>query len=463
MSYMQFTQALKSLDKAPRREEVLHRVLRGEKDADIANEMGIHPGTVRKQLSNLYEIFRLDSEFPRDKSSNRILLAKLFAKHKPDLLREGKYAYLLPEEKGEPILDFLNISPPTGILSLNSPLYIERKPDEDVKQAFHTHADESKLFIRIKGSKGMGKSSLLVHLRQFLEVEQNYAVGLVDLSGKDFGSEILSDLSKLLYQFTYAVAQAFKPALGKEELPDLKRYWRDDIAPGLNCTDYLHEYVFTKINRSKTLLIDGIDTVLGHEPAQSQFLNLLRSWNEEKMKLVSQEKIIWSHIIIAYSTEPYASYGLESSPLHNVGMPVKLPEFTEEQVLQQAQKYQLNWDLSQVKRLRQLIGGHPELVNRALYQISKNQIELDELLSQACQYSSPFSDYLLEHLRLLQEHPRLSKCYEKIINGETCYDEFAKFQLEKAGLIKIDKNKASASFELYQEYFCKHLQSNNGN
>ena len=45
--------------------------------------------------------------------------------------------------------------------------------------------------------------------------------------------------------------------------------------------------------------MDGIDAILGKE-TQTDFLLVLRTWNEQKMKLVSSKKVIWPSIVIAY-------------------------------------------------------------------------------------------------------------------------------------------------------------------
>lgn len=455
MRYQQFIQALEKLKRAPRREEVLLRVLRGQTDTEISEEMDIHLGTVRKQLSIVYEAFGLKSDFEGDRTSKRRPLAELFAKYKPELQKDSRFADIAKAISStsdtQPLISTLL----TGRVPLDSPGYIERDVDRFLKHTFSSHTDESSMFIRIKGSKGMGKSSLLVRLREFLENEHGHTVGVVDL-GKSCGSNILASLDKLLYCFTYSVARAFENFLEPKPL-DLGKYWRDDLVPGLNCTNYLHQHIFSKLDSPKTLLIDGIDTVLG-EKTQTQFLELLRSWNEEEMKKVSHDPIIWPHVVIAYSTEPYASYDMPAgSPLQNVGIPVDLLEFSESHVLYQAARYGLDWDKPHITQLMELIGGHPELINRALYQIGKGKIGLDELISQPDQLNGPFTDYLLPNLKLLQKHSELAKCFVKILNNEDSCDEFSKFRLEKAGLITLKNSKPRVRFELYRRYFQKHL------
>ncbi|NEP80876.1 MAG: hypothetical protein F6K39_23525 [Okeania sp. SIO3B3] len=247
--------------------------------------------------------------------------------------------------------------------------------------------------------------------------------------------------------------------------PDLEIAWNKHKASGKNCTDYLEEYIFKKIAEvpkflamGKTLLIDGIDSILGKR-TQTDFLLVLRTWNEEKMKLVSSKKVIWPCVVIAYSTEPYLDAKFKGSPLQNVGTPIELLEFTPECISNLAKIYGLSWDENNVNRLMKLIGGHPSLVQRALYKISQTNINLGELEVEASKISGAFSNYLLHNLERLQapENKQLLACFHKIMRGEKCKDAFAKFQLEQIGLIKYSGNTEEVSCELYRRFFEENL------
>ncbi|GGA33832.1 hypothetical protein CYANOKiyG1_50960 [Okeania sp. KiyG1] len=177
------------------------------------------------------------------------------------------------------------------------------------------------------------------------------------------------------------------------------------------------------------------------------------------MKLVSSKKVIWPSVVIAYSTEPYLDAKFKGSPLQNVGTPIELLEFTPECILSLAKIYGLSWDENNINCLMKLIGGHPSLVQRALYKISQTNISLEELEGEASKISGAFSDYLLSHLEKLQapENKQLMVCFQKIMRGEKCKDAFAKFQLEQIGLIKYRGNQEEVSCELYRRFFEENL------
>jgi hypothetical protein len=451
----------------PRQKEVLEMLLADKTDEEIAKslrEISLNIATVRKYVQQICEIFLGRRPADKKRENRRAKLVSLCIPYKDKILENqtvNASTEVLDPSKNLPTAIEPSLLPSGGILPLGSQLYLERAEEKILRQAFSTHADKSSLFIRIKGGQGTGKTSLLVRLREYLEVEQKQVVGFVDLGGSSFDSDAFSNLTKLLQQFTYAVAQQFKKALNAYDLPDLKDYWKTELPPGFNCSEYLHNHVFSQIKLTKTLIIDGIDAVLGQEKTQTSFLNLLRAFHEEKMKLVFQDQeMCWPHIVIAYSTEPYANYELEGSPLQNVGMPLELSDFNENQVLELTKKFALNWDQSKVKSLMTLIGGHPELIGLALKAIKKDEnLCLEKLLSEAISFHSPFGLHLRKHLKLLQNHPKLSQCFRIILSGEECNDEFAKFQLEKAGLIKLNEPQPCVRCELYKTYFSKHLKT----
>ncbi|MCC5611911.1 AAA-like domain-containing protein [Nostoc sp. CHAB 5834] len=438
MNYLEFEQKWKKLEQKPSQINVVLDMLKGLSDTEIAENRGITDATVRKHISTTCKAFGV---------KNRRKLISLCDTYKRELVI-GNNTINQTKHMMQPL---------TGRVPLDSPLYLERAADEKCRQYLQAaqSREESLPLIRIRASKGMGKSSLLVRLCQFLERQQKQAIGFIDLGSIDLSE--FADLNQLLYQFTFVIAQKFSNKLNNHTPPDLKDYWRKDIASGLNCTNYLKEHIFSKIEQPKTLFIDGIDAVLGQEKTQNPFLNLLRSWNESEMKLISEVSIVWPSIVIAYSTEPYPEYGIKGSIMQNVGIEIDLKEFSPDETLELAKRYGLDWSLNEVNSLRQLIGGHPALINRAFFEISQRDITLAELEMKATSLTGPFRDDLLKKLDLLEPNENLKQCFKKILSGERCTDEFASFQLEKAGLIKVGQDEVRVACELYKKYFDLHL------
>jgi hypothetical protein len=88
MSCHQFDKVLEKLRRAPAKEKVLLLVLAGCTDAEIALETGTKEGTVRKQISNLYQDFGIKGEFEGDRRRRREALFEKIRRYKPDLLSD---------------------------------------------------------------------------------------------------------------------------------------------------------------------------------------------------------------------------------------------------------------------------------------------------------------------------------------------------------------------------------------
>ncbi|MEH1832549.1 MAG: helix-turn-helix transcriptional regulator [Nostoc sp.] len=91
MNSPQFNEALENLRKAPRKVEVLKLLLAGHTNDEIAQFRGRAEGTVRKQISNIYNDFGIKNEFPGDRAL-RDKLKALFLKYKPEWVSNSSLA-----------------------------------------------------------------------------------------------------------------------------------------------------------------------------------------------------------------------------------------------------------------------------------------------------------------------------------------------------------------------------------
>ena len=133
----------------------------------------------------------------------------------------------------------------------------------------------------------------------------------------------------------------------------------------------------------------------------------------------------------------------------------KLTEFTPAQVWDLAQRHHLDWDENQVGRLMELVGGHPYLVRVALYQISRQEITLDDLWESAPTEAGLYRDHLRRHLWNLEQHSDLYDAMLSVVNQATPLRLSAKlsFQLNSMGLVRLDRNEVVPRCHLYREYF----------
>jgi hypothetical protein len=119
-----------------------------------------------------------------------------------------------------------------------------------------------------------------------------------------------------------------------------------------------------------------------------------------------------------------------------------------------------------------VVGGHPYLVNVALYHLCRGEMTLEELLQAAPTPAGIYSHHLLSYLTMLRDEPQLASALQQIVmaDGSVRLDAIAQsilpsaivaYKLESMGLIQLDGNRAYPSCELYRLYFRSQLGQEN--
>ncbi|BAU41485.1 AAA-like domain-containing protein [Leptolyngbya sp. O-77] len=278
---------------------------------------------------------------------------------------------------------------PSGPLPLQSSLYIYREPIEAL--AFR-EITQVGCVVRIKAPPGFGKTSLL--LRMLDQAQQlGYAIASIDLQQAE--TDILENPNQFLQWFSRSLAMK----LGL--VPPPENPWGEAIGISFSTTLYVRDQLLSSIQRPVLLAINAIDRVFAHPATAQAFLPLLRSWHEE-----AGHDAVWQHLrlVVTYATDCYLPLDIIFSPF-NVGLPLALPEFTPDQVLELAQQYALSWSESDANRLMAWVGGHPTLVHLAIYHIANQRSSLDVFLEAATTPQGVYQRYLQTMFAPLQELP----------------------------------------------------------
>ena len=148
-------------------------------------------------------------------------------------------------QNGSTTLSTANLTFPEGFVPLDSPYYIRRSPIESI--CYETIA-KSGSFIRIKGARWMGKTSLIHRILEHGRVCNHRSVYL------DFDNierSILQDWGKLLRWLCATISRQL-------ELPDrVKSYWdKNCLGKSDSCTAYFEEYVLGKSDRNIVLVFE---------------------------------------------------------------------------------------------------------------------------------------------------------------------------------------------------------------
>jgi hypothetical protein len=187
------------------------------------------------------------------------------------------------------------------------------------------------------------------------------------------------------------------------------------------------------------------------------FLPLLRSWYEEAKTLPIWQKL---RLIVVHSTEIYVPLQLNQSPF-NVGFPAQLSHFSLEEVLQLAQRYQLTWENQEkVKQLMELVGGHPALVQTALYYLSREEITMTQILTAATSVTGIYAHHLRRHRVALEAQPELATSLNRVITASEPVElePIIAYKLSSMGLIQQSRDRVTLSYELYRQYFAQGTQ-----
>ncbi len=349
---------------------------------------------------------------------------------------------------------------PGGPIPLDSRFYIDRTPAEARACA---EIGKPGSLVRIKAPRKMGKSSLMLRIIQ-AALARGYRTVTVDFQQADeaaFGS-----LDKFLRWLCINAARQLKLP------PNLDDLWDEDMGSKVSCTMYFENYLLAEIETPIVLVLNEVNRVFERTNIAQEFLPLLRYWYEQARLIDTWQKL---RLVVIHSTEIYVSLSLNQSPF-NVGLPIKLLDFTVEQVQELARRYGLDWsDSSPVQQLMKMVGGHPYLVHLALYNLVNllqdnlrnlpeeagnypAQTELEQLLKLAPSQSGIYSEHIQSQSRILQKNPALSEAFQQVINSNNSIyiQPLIAYQLDSMGLVKLDGNNCVVSCELYRLYFKTH-------
>ncbi|MEH1821410.1 MAG: AAA-like domain-containing protein [Nostoc sp.] len=335
---------------------------------------------------------------------------------------------------------------PDGPIPLTSPFYIERPP---LERKVYREVITSGCVIRIKSPKQMGKSSLVLRLCAFAQ-KQGYQT--VNLNCYQFHHESLTDLNKLLRHLCWKIATQ----LGID--PNLKEKWNEEIGYNLSSGFYLENYLLEQCQSPVVLVLNEVDHFFEYPHICQEFFALLRSWCEEVRHNPKWQKL---RLVMVYSTEEYISMDINLSPF-NIGLPIRLNDFTQLQVEDLARRYSLDWfKAKDFTQLMSLVRGHPALIQISLYYLKYHEMTLQEIIEEAIANGGIYRDHLWRQLIKLQENTRLAKTYAEILAAKQSIslNPIETYKLESLGLIRFEGDRILPRCELYRAYFAKQLST----
>lgn len=351
-----------------------------------------------------------------------------------------------------------------GTMDAHSAFYEKRWEDTLALQLIK---QEGKTII-IKGPRQIGKSSLLMRIREAAQ-ESGKEVALIDF--QVFDEDVISSFEIFIRQFF----EVLTDTLGLENR--LEEFLAAPVGglTSYRCTKYMEKCILKSLEKPLVLAMDEVERLFG-TAFQTDFFRMLRTWHNSRAV-----KPIWKRLDLALvtSTEPHQFIEtLDESPF-NVGINLEPQDFSSEMVsnLIESHKKVVNstethGEVSRLderlSELMELLGGQPFLVRRALFLVASG-LTARRLFDTAATDSGPFGDHLKRHLRRLHGNDDLISGLLQVIKRNRCDDDIF-YRLKSAGLVKIavdedgkslvgedGKNRVVPRCGLYGQFFKQHL------
>lgn len=295
--------------------------------------------------------------------------------------------------------------------------------------------------LRIKAPQGMGKTRLASKI-------------LVRLGNLGYRTAHLhlDQAEQVHFQSFDKFLQWFCLFVDKRLEKKLDDYWNKGASSSkFKCTTYFEEYLLAQDSGNLVLCLDNLDKIFQYVDLAKDFCGLLRAWNESAF-----HEPIWNNLrlIVVYSTDEIP-FSIIESPF-NIGVVIKLEEFTQKEVEELAKCNQLKWSSAQIKQLMELVGGHPKLVCQAFDYLRYSQ---DKSLQYFVQTAPTEAGIYERHLRELwvkiEQDRRLAEALKTVVTTT----EFVRLEsvdankLDSMGLLRRHRNKVTVRCDLYRQYF----------
>jgi hypothetical protein len=329
---------------------------------------------------------------------------------------------------------------PEGTISPESPFYVERLAD-GVAADEQQHAGYT---LTIQAPRQMGKSSLLGRVMERAQ-QAGKQVAFVDFQG--FGAAELADPQALYYQFCYLV----EDALGLDS--ELDKHWGAPLPPLQKATRFMERRILPVCKAGGLLLaLDEADALLGAQTS-SDFFGMLRSWHNMRALRPAWKLFALAQVI---STEPHMLIeNLSQSPF-NVGTNLRLEDFTLDEAGRMNASHGAALSAGELAWVHALLGGHPYLMRKALYLLSKRRYALTELLHEADSESGPFGDHLRALLARLHARPDLPPAMRSALRTGSA-DMAQRHRLMAGGVLKEVGGRLLPRCPLYGTYLARVL------
>jgi hypothetical protein len=346
-------------------------------------------------------------------------------------------AWMVPQPYADPRF-IETLREPSGAVRLRSEFYLEREGDDQLSQELSKPYGAT---ITIRAPRQTGKSSLLI--RGLAQARQNGAQAvLVDLQPVE--DHYLQNLGLFLRYLAELLVTRLRldPA-------EVEKSWRSSLGASDKLTYLMEGYILPTVGSRIMLALDEADRLL-RTPFHDTFFGLLRFWHNSRAM-----NDLWENldIALAISTEPHLLISDVTQSPFNVGLKLRLEDFTPAQVAELNHRYRSPLQEAELPDFMDDLNGHPYLTQKALYTMVTQSLTWSQLAQVAPTESSPMGDHLRRYLWLISQEPELSQALKQIIAHGRSPNEAAYYRLFRAGLIQgTDSKSCQCRCRLYERY-----------
>lgn len=330
----------------------------------------------------------------------------------------------------------------TGAVELDSPFYVQRAADDEVKRLVSAPGRT----VLIKGPRQVGKTSLLSRSKGAAE-RSGHRVVYIDFQLVD--TEHLDSLKSLAKYMAHRIARTLRTTVKPADV------WDDYLGAPESLTDFIEQAVLSEAT-PVTLCCDEVDRIFDYA-YRNAFFAMVRAWHNRRATNSAWKPF---GLLVAHSTEPALFIDDVNQSPFNVGEVFRLGDFDSADIVWLNQRHGRPLTTqSDLDAIQTLVGGHPYLLRQAFYVLATKSVgSLGDLIASAVADAGPFGDHLRRHLFGLSKRPQIAAALKTVVRQQRCDDEGDFQRLKAAGLVDgVSRTSARVRCDLYQRYFSKHL------
>jgi PAS domain S-box-containing protein len=347
-----------------------------------------------------------------------------------------------------------------GSLPMNAPTYVVRSADRLLYQALKRGE-----FCYILNTRQMGKSSLMVHMMDYLQKE-GFSCAAIDITR--LGTENVTP-AQWYKGFAVELWQNFN-FFGKV---NLKAWWNEekDLSPIQCLSRFIEDIILAQVKSEKVFIfVDEIDTVLGLNFPVNDFFALIRSCYNQRSINPEYERLTFALFGVATPSDLITDP--QRTPF-NIGQAIQLNGFQihEAQPLLYGLTEKVSNPQVMLKEVLAWTSGQPfltqklcKLIRRASSPIPTNsEVQWVEHLVRTCVIDNWESQDEPEHLRTIrdrilnseQQPVRLLQLYQQILQqGEVVsVDSPEERELLLSGLVVKQQGSLKVHNRIYELIF----------